>query len=592
MKKYLLILIFLLSYSLNFAQYFSEYVNEKGFEHSSLFFKSHFLNTFGLYRFSEVAVGLIDDPFLNIYLNPANFSDSLNSNVLLYLDFRGDRIEPSIVAIPERDAIYSGRIAYYPTDPRWYSLTRKEPEPIFSFGILGYPFGKKFKNIFLGGTYQLIHKQERFYSVPSLIYAAEKSAIVAEEGRTNIPIIDRSYGKDQMLHSGHLFSTFLGYSISDKLNLAISSNGVVSLRDGIYISSQNNGRIIDYESKYYNNQERKQDYEHLDFSGGLQFYFTPDFYSGVKVGYLFGNAKQNYSIVDSSLYKYDAVSNNKWNYYKRGSTNQTWNRDGNTLYGGINFSMNLESGKKVVGYYRYTQNDVDLKNTSSVVDTSYNFSTGTNYDDKPYQYRYGYSIYDNRTGKGNRKEIVHETMFNFKWQLGSSVVSAGVYVSLNEMEVNSSEPVIAKHLLDYYNIYNKDTTSKYILLSEKKQLKWKYESSNWSIHIPILLKVQLTKNWSAMFGVNRILNSWNIKEQTIAYFDKREKTEDGKYKVDTNFAERYTEPEQKITEDYTGLIGSFEVTVSQQFKIRLLFDPGFVYQFRIPQWWLSFQASF
>jgi len=134
-----------------FAQYNNETVTEKSFEQSDLFFQSHYLNTFGVKDFRDVSVGLINDPFLNLQLNPANLPRFEIGNTHLYLDFRGDRTESDIVedygwVYP---AVYNQSI-YRPIiiDPRWYSNTRSEPEPIFSLGILTYPFGQK-KNLFI-----------------------------------------------------------------------------------------------------------------------------------------------------------------------------------------------------------------------------------------------------------------------------------------------------------------------------------------------------------------------------------------------------------------------------------------------------------
>ncbi|MCH7487331.1 MAG: hypothetical protein IIC04_10130, partial [Proteobacteria bacterium] len=92
MKSKLLILMLILPFTLS-AQYYGERVTEKSFERSNVYFKSNFLNTFGLFRFKNVAPGLIEDPFLDLHLNPANLPEFQNKTALIYLDFRGDRSE-------------------------------------------------------------------------------------------------------------------------------------------------------------------------------------------------------------------------------------------------------------------------------------------------------------------------------------------------------------------------------------------------------------------------------------------------------------------------------------------------------------------
>lgn len=94
-----------------------------------------------------------------------------------------------------------------------------------------------------------------------------------------------------------------------------------------------------------------------------------------------------------------------------------------------------------------------------------------------------------------------------------------------------------------------------------------------------------------MLGINRILDNWEITEQTTAIFIRRYRIEDGIVKEETNFGERYTEPVIHTTEDYTEVISSFEAAISEKLSINLLLDPEFKDNFRIAQWWLSFRAK-
>ena len=81
-----------------FAQYYGERSTEQSFEQSQIYFNSHFLNPFGIYSFRDVAVGFIDDYFLNLQVNPANLPLlGKDKDIYLYLDFRGDRTEAPVV---------------------------------------------------------------------------------------------------------------------------------------------------------------------------------------------------------------------------------------------------------------------------------------------------------------------------------------------------------------------------------------------------------------------------------------------------------------------------------------------------------------
>ena len=127
-------------------------------------------------------------------------------------------------------------------------------------------------------------------------------------------------------------------------------------------------------------------------------------------------------------------------------------------------------------------------------------------------------------------------------------------------------------------------------LHEDKQLEWRYKSKYWTLQIPLLLHFKFNEFWGMMIGINRILESWDLKDQTIAYFNRRERINNDEMNEETNFGERYTQPDKKITEDFTDVILKFDVAVSPEFKINLLLDPDFDNEFRVVQWWLSFGA--
>jgi hypothetical protein len=73
------------------AQYWGERVLEKGFEQTDFFFVPSNLLPYGIGTFKATTPGLLDDPLLNLAVNPAWYrSDSL-SDTYLYADFRSAR---------------------------------------------------------------------------------------------------------------------------------------------------------------------------------------------------------------------------------------------------------------------------------------------------------------------------------------------------------------------------------------------------------------------------------------------------------------------------------------------------------------------
>ena len=297
MKK--IVIIIILTPLVIFSQYFGERTTEQSFEQSELYFNSHYMNTFGLLNFKAVSVGLVNDPFLNLYLNPAILPEIKNGDILVYLDFRGDRTETPVLNGYVAPNFYADMIYRPYVDPRWFTTTRTEPEPTVSLGLLTYPLKEINDRLFIGGTYQFIHREEKFYTVPYLIYTSRyyyDALNVRAEGLKDVPIKDRLSGKDEMVNQGHLFSAFAGYQISMDLSIGISLNGIIHKRDGGYFNSNSDefGNTDKYDWSNSQGQERDQKYHHFDFSGGIQYKLTSTFGIGVKAGILSGDADQDY----------------------------------------------------------------------------------------------------------------------------------------------------------------------------------------------------------------------------------------------------------------------------------------------------------
>jgi len=599
MKKTLLVL-FLFQIIL-FGQYNNERSTEQSFEQSDLFFNSYYLNTFGLTNFKNASVGLIDDPFLNLYLNPANLPKMDSSEFHLYFDFRGDRTTAAIVdnyIVPNyfiTDVYYR---PYY--DPRWFTSTRTEPEPTISIGLLTYPVKEIDENIFIGGTYQFIHRQEKYYTPNYSIYNSRLlyDAAGVKNEMASVPIVDRYSGKDEMTSEGHLFSAFIGYKIKNNLTIGMSLNGIVYSRDGGYLNSNKDdyGNIDQNKWENLTSHERDQKYHHLDFSGGISYQITQNITLGMKAGMLDGNADQNYLSKNSYNYQYKEPNiTPEWSYnLSYSTTDQQWKQDGKTKYIGFNFSKK-SIGKEITGYYRYSKTDIDLNNNSIIFDTSFYSSR--------YIYTYDTTIYtsngfsstnDKRTGTGSRINKKNEAALILRWDLTSfSTISFGFYYQNIISDIFSQEPVIAAIKSEHHYHSSKGLYDYDYALSnyEDKVLEWQYNSSYWTFQIPLLVKFKISDNFALTLGVNRILKGWEITDVTTAYYSIRRRIENGVLTEAKLFGERYTQPPEKMTENTTDFITKFDIMISPQFKVSAFVDPEWDHQFRVAQWWLSFNAD-
>lgn len=600
MKK--IILIILLISSISFPQYYSERSTEQSFEQSELYFTSHFLNTFGLKNFKKVSVGLLDDPFLNVYLNPATRIDFGEDNFLFYLDFRGDRTEAEVMgyAYPFWGGL---RTAYFPgPDIRWIGTTRTEPEPIFSLGIITNPLKGITDNFFVGGTYQLLYREEKFYKNPYWIFYPRFGYDTFGGARlgldASIPMEDRYYGADQMINSGHLLTLFTSYEVDDKLNAGLFFNAVTHSREGDFSNlnrdEYRSSNLSHWESSITNS--RTQNYNHWDLALGVSYQLTEQFNAGVKAGYLKGKADQNnlHEIFDYSKRDSSSVNKDWFNHYAKSSTNQNWNQDGNTKYFSLNFQNKVDDSKVFGGYYRYSQNNTDFLNTSNILDTSRYSSKWVFNNDTSWNRHEGISTaFDARTGRGTRVKAAHEMMLSFHWKVSKrNTLYSGIYLSSSKLEIDGNEPVTAKRMSSYSSTNNTGNQpyNYFRDLVEDKNLVWRYVSSEWSLQIPILFHFQITDTWGAMIGVNRYFYSWKITDQTVAYFKHRRENNDGVIIEERNFAERYTQPITRLTENYTDVIVSFDANITKKLNVKMTIDPEFDPILRFAQWWLSFNA--
>ncbi len=585
-----------------FAQYWGERPNEKSFEQSSLYFNSYYLNPFGMYGFSDVSLGLIDNPFLRTQLNPAFIpTDSVAANQI-YLDFRGDRNDVALAryypVTPYYD--YASSMNYYP-DPRWYTVTRNEPEPLFSFGL-----NKQLSDdLYFSGSYQFVFKEEGYYQTPTWIYNSrygmdEKGTSIIDD--SNVPITDRSAGEDEMHTQGHLWSANLAYRLSDWIRVGVNANAIIHERSGAY-ANLNSDRYSEAQTDDWFNsysKERTNKYKHLDLGAGVQFDVSADLTAGVKLSYLDGSAKQNFIKKDSSIYSYsweDGIYHSNSNSYRYGTTDQSWNHKGHTSSALIQLDYRLSQTRSMHFYYQYTKRDLELSNQSSIMDTSLYVG---NYQSVNYSSYYNswYRMDDNRSASGSSNLKGWQAMLSFRWfESARSRVKFGIFFSNKYYKKQTSEPVIAEsqshHYSNYTNPDENNTYTRHTYLFEDKRLEWTTSTQKQTLQLPVMLEFDLKENWTLMLAVNRIWNYWKIKEQTTAFFKKRieQKNGDDVAQITTNFGERWSEPDRIISEDETAFLSGLRINISPKFQIIVTASPSFEPVLHMAQWQLGFRAG-
>ena len=582
MKKSILLILLFPSFA--WSQYFSGRVTEKNFEQSSLYFKPYFLNPWGIGFMKDLAPGMMNEPFLNIYMNPANLPE-LENNRLWYADFRSDRKKPAVTNYWQPWYSYDKSV-FAPPDPRWADVTREDPEPLFSLGFMTYPV-KQVKWL-VGGSYALINKKENFYVMPYYIYNTRfgYDSYGGKITNDNYPVTDRSVHDDALITDGHLFTFFTGYQVTPSLSAGIHFNGVLHDRNGEYLNfNHENDNSYGWLYRNYSLHDRKNKYHHWDVSGGLKWNPADNASFGVKAGYLQGDAAQDLTMTDSNRYQYTYSGTTDFNYsLNMNSTIQSWDRDGRTWYAQLDGQKRLSENKSIRGYYRYELTDMDMTTRSAITDTGYYHYQWSSYNNESHS-----ALRDRRNSVGYEKTYHHQAMVNGEYGLNQkSKLIIGLFVSWHKSDANSLEPV------DAYTSsrYTYDTTNQSHRTTEIKTLDWSYKTRHWTIQTPFLGEFTLNDHWKFTAGVNRIIDRWTIDEETVAYYTIRQTTENGTTTTRTNFGERYKEGTVRMSENRFEVIANVEAAISPQFKINLTVNPDLDNDIRIAQWMLSFRTNF
>ncbi|MFH0991977.1 MAG: hypothetical protein V1799_18380 [bacterium] len=586
-----------------YAQYYGEQVLEKSFEVTDFFFRPFNLNPYGLGAFKTSAPGLIDDPLLNLTLNPAALSSDAIQDYYLYIDFRSAK------------EVQSGASSrYYPLEgstkmvsdamyfPRYYYNVRKEIEPVFSGAFLSRPFPSAMPRLTLGLAYQAMMQDERYYAIPQDVYRSSEGKDYLGRATSNetVPIIDRYSGTDKMNQRGHLFALYAAYQWSNNLHLGVKLGRGLFDRDGSVGSSNlwGYGQAQNYNSLWSNSEHREQNYRHWETAAGATYQINDLSSLGASLGTIWGDAVQELQRSDTSFYGSGTIGvGTNWSYNTHsGRTLQSWNHDNSSLYGSLYYNRRFSEKLVMSIQYQFLSQDDDLSLFSSLRDSSYSnyYYTSTNYESKS---KSDYTVLDRRTGSGTKTLREHNLLLASRWKIGEeTTVDVGLGISFHNTTTTTSEPVFADRHSRYESYYKSGNISGegkyYDAATEEKSLLWEFSSNITTYHIPVMVKHRVSESITIFFGVDRKLSSWEINDMTLAVFAYRYLNSNGTENRTTNFGERYTQPKEVVTDVRTTVLGGVEVSLASMLNLRLLAVPNFTdsyegSKFSQLQWWIS-----
>ena len=578
MKKFIFIFLFLNPSFLFSQYYYGEEVLQRSFEQVDFFFVPNRLNPYAYEGFSKAILGIIDDPILNLNLNPASFKSDTSGRNYFYLDFRSLRELSS-----ENNDVYpitayaseSSRFAPSPY-PNYFTSKREIPEPIFSLALFSNKIFDS-QDLFFGITYQLIYQNEKYYAVPYDIYRSELGYDYSGKSLAeinNFPVIDKYSGSDNMHVNSHKSTFYFGYKLSDNLQIGTSVSRTTLKRNGTY-GSKNVWEYSNTSNSYwYNMETRKQNYNHLDYSFGIENDFDEKNKFGLSFGLLNGKADQFYNDFDTTSYLYGTKNSSNYgeNFHKNSKV-QNWEQNGKTNYATFFWKNELTPSQKIRFNYFWSKENTDLTLNSEIDDTSkyyYNYAYTNNSNES----NSFYHLKDSRTGSGIRNVNYVRIGGVYDWKVNDVT---RIEIGMNYEETNSTtsttEPVSALRNSYSSSTYNNSTTTSRQNISESKILNWDFKYDRTNIHIPIIFHFNEGEKYSYLFGFNRQLSAWVINDNVLANFNYKDETLNGKNTKKENYGERYTTPEENISTVTTSILIGGEFSSQESFTLRLLFSP-------------------
>ncbi len=577
-----------------FPQYYGERSVEKSFEQNDLFFQPNYINPYGIGSFSTVTPGIIDDPFLNLQINPARFNlDSAISNYF-YADFRSYRqttnqYQPVYPVLANESIMTENSVMY----PYFYVESRPIIEPILSLGYLTTPLPSSLPGLFLGFSYQAIMEDSKYYSIPFGVYQSNLGADYNGKTMANgsdIPITTVSAGQDNMHHSGNLFSLIASYKFSPDLQIGFRFGRAFFKENGSYGNDNywENYYYNSGSSLYYNIESRNQDYNHWDMSGGVEYKITAQTTIGISGGYLWGVATQDFLNRDTSNYSYNSNTD-----LSSGTTTQNWRHDGKTKILGLDLTSRLNDRQTIMFLYQYNKENVDIGLNSSVLDTgwyTYSYSYDTNY----YSSISHNSFTAASSGGGSMTQTNQRFLVSLKWKFNSAAeLDIGGILNIMKETENTNEPTISNGNSYDKNINNSTTNLYYDTTMQNKNIQWNFSVDKWSIDIPIIFTYKFSDMVSLLIGLDKQISEWQISDETLVIYYHNYTNDSYSGLTDkSNYGELYSSPQQNISDVNTTFLAGLTISPSKEFSVRLLLSPSVhtsvegvsVSNF---QWWLS-----
>src|SRR5574341_1950894 len=388
------------------AQYWNDYVLEKGFDSRDYFLQPHRILSVNLKNIDPGLLGILPDPLSELSFQPAGLSSITGTR--LYVDLKGSAEDPTTFKYRVYPTYLYDNARFAP--PYWGQPAERKLEPLISAIYIGDVAAKYLPGFKYAVSYELIHHQGTFYEyVPFWYYGGYDAFGVRAEASRDFPELEPNIkrdGLDEKTETAHLLDAYVALPLAKFLSVGAKFSRVQTDVSGDYVrlNNYNDQYNNSYRSSYLNAKNTGAAIRQNEFSGGVLATLSNTRQIGVFAGRIEDDHQQSAFDQDSSFYRYDSGSRNDyfglWRYSH--SSQSQWRHDGVTKYAGAHGELPMHNDVAFRFRFEYQKSAVDLTNGDAVADTSYNHYRFRYYQDSTLYNSISSSRFtDDRIGEGD-----------------------------------------------------------------------------------------------------------------------------------------------------------------------------------------------
>ena len=503
--------------------------------------------------FGDYAAGMLGDPYSDLSWNPAAIMNLKNTRMYLQFNYEPGPDEQSYYINPAYDNQYMSNIALNPSWINNSPISTINTTPIYHFAIIS----RLTENLSLGLINRSIFDYGPFRSANVYTGFRNEDALSWKYSEMELKALEVDDNQQKVL--GNQAEIYLGYNITEKLDLGLKLGHYICRRDGdLYDSEWSENPHFDYAD--LNDEALNIDGHHLDLGIGLKYDLSEATRVGIYGGYMIGHSKDGRTMLDTTYSWSESAEEQK--YYSihkyNFSRDEDYTSDATMPHLALHFETEISRDLLFRTYFKARWQKADIEGDIYAFDTTFSDRTYDDYDNGSYHFRrrqireatdFGLS------GEGARNYSQYKgfasLIFNpeDEWS-----IFGGLYFSYTSLEKDYTESSEYNfHGFTEYTKYEPGTIK--ILSDIDKDYAYTSENINWNVIFPVGLKINVTKNLQLLAGTD--LQFQIVDEQSRGDLVNPEKIykkwENGELVIDDQEIERYerysSDPSLDVTRD-------------------------------------------